>query len=92
MKLIPILAAIALAGCATHPVTIPPKRFQGLGMTQVVFVYDTASECHMGNAMACTLGSMMILPDPCERSHEFYAALVCHELGHRFRGWKHEKE
>ena len=83
---------LLLTGCMTHPVTPPPERFRALGRTEVVFSYDTASECQIGNAVACTLGSMVILPPPCEFRHEYYAAIVCHELGHRFGGWKHEKE
>jgi hypothetical protein len=83
---------LLLTGCVINPVTIPPERFRELGRTEVVFVYDTASECQTGNAVACTLGSIVILPPPCERKHEYYAAIVCHELGHRFGGWKHEKE
>ena len=86
------VAVLLLSGCVTPNVPIAPSRFQHLGKSRVLFTIDTAGECMIGNAVACTMGSAIILPDPCEYPQEYYARIVCHENGHRFGGWKHEKQ
>lgn len=87
----PVTLALLATGCAT-PVPIPPPQYQGIGTTNIVFSSDTDTDCQQGNAVACTMGKVIIVPNPCLWSHEFYASLLCHENGHRFGGWKHEKE
>lgn len=83
-----LVFSLALAGCAT-PVPIPPPEYQGMGVTTVAFSSDPATDCHVGNAIACNMGSVVIMPNPCTFAEEYYAALMCHELGHRFKGWNH---
>jgi hypothetical protein len=81
-----------LGGCAYHSETMPPPQYQAIGTTTVAFSDDPATDCNMGNAVACTLGAVIIVPNPCIWANEFYASLLCHENAHRFGGWRHEKK
>jgi hypothetical protein len=63
-----------------------------MGTTTVAFSSAPAVDCQASNAVACTVGSVVIMPDPCIWAREYYASLMCHENGHRFGKWAHEKE
>lgn len=91
MRKAALLLSGLLCGCAVNP-AMPPARFQALGTTTVVFSSDPATDCQIGNATACTLGKVVIVPDPCQFPNDFYALLLCHENAHRFGGWEHQKE
>lgn len=76
----------------------PPQRFQGDKVAVVVFGGRPVIEylCGKPNAdgvgpIACTgekkHTTVMALPNPCAfADFDFYAAIVCHELGHA-NGW-----
>lgn len=74
----------------------PPTRFQGDNYAVILFVSDSGIDKICGKApsgmktLACTdmakKIAVMTLPNPCAIQFDYYAHLVCHELGH-VNGW-----
>ncbi len=71
---------------------IPPVRHQRDNVAIVFFVSDVSQLCGKPDdpkytTLACQHGEKLALPNPCKyAAFEFYARIVCHELGHR-NGW-----
>lgn len=69
----------------------PPLALQHDGQAHVKFMArgEVTAACEALGApeaaiAACTKGSLIVLPNPCQWPlHEAYAELACHELGHR---------
>jgi hypothetical protein len=72
----------------------PPDRFQSDNYAVALFGGPAAITALCGGVradgrvpLACTSDHTMALPNPCVFAHaDFYAAIVCHELGHA-NGW-----
>lgn len=70
----------------------PPVRYQADNVAVVFFVNDVSPLCGKSDnpkytILACQSGEKIALPNPCRfAEREFYARIVCHELGHR-NGW-----
>lgn len=88
-----------VTGLPTHFVQVPPARFMGNTDSRVVTIDDPNSFCRAGGAVvpqgwfihACNQNNTSWMPNPCRWSHEYYAALLCHELAHN-HGWQHEEQ
>jgi len=85
---------LLLTGCAatTSGVQLPPERFRHDTVVAVKFETDAAMRCQEIGAppgsAACFGQGLAIMPNPCDLlwSHEIFARLMCHEIGHR-NGW-----
>ncbi len=85
-------AMILLAACGDSIIQAPPERFQIA--TSVAITFDTeakiSAKCaglvaeQFGSSVACAdVGAGIItMPNPCIFNGDFYAGLLCHELGH----------
>ena len=84
------LPLLLLASCA-GPVELPPIYYRAPGTMTVRTVADVSRLCP--GAMACTLGKgpkVVIMPDPCHYTWDFYGALLCHEQAHYLMDWTHD--
>jgi hypothetical protein len=92
------LAAGALAPHSTlYSDGTPPARFQSDSAAIILFVSGDGVEQLCGKSppglrtMACTKTPpdkppLMVMPNPCLVEYDYYAHLLCHELGH-VNGW-----
>ena len=82
---------------STHWGGPPPKRFQHETTLTVTTLTaeGIASTCNVDGpppcplyTLACTIGDHSYLPNPCDAKYagEAFAAVACHEFGHR-QGW-----
>lgn len=91
-----LVLPLLLAGCAsTHQIqgaaSMPPERYQQSRpvMVEIVSPEMVASRCIQRGAvvpaMACANTEFITMPNPCQYQ-DWYARLLCHELGH-VNGW-----
>jgi hypothetical protein len=84
-----ILAAIMFAFIA-----LPPIQYRHNTETAVYFMSaeGVESTCEMltqlPNRLACANSNEIIAPNPCSYRGDYYADILCHELGH-VNGWSH---
>lgn len=101
IKAVALFAAVAapLAPNSTlYSDGTPPERFQKDGAAVVLFVStqdDINAICGKApegrRTMACThfedgKAPIITMPNPCNVTYDYYAHLICHELGH-VNGW-----
>lgn len=94
-----LLVAAVLAGSPVldTPSAIPPKQFRYSRQVDVAFVEDpsTYPGCEPAPGFVsrgCFISErqLIIMPNPCNYPKDYYARVLCHELGHR-NGWTHPK-
>jgi hypothetical protein len=91
--MIGVLVAGLLVGGTLNNDT-PPVKFQKNAVALVVTVDDTNKACgtapkgwrYIGCEFVKDGQPTILLPNPCQYDTEFYAHLLCHELGHA-NGW-----
>lgn len=95
-----LLSLMASSAVAFMTVPKPPPEYQKPPSEYVLVHYVPAAkvaEACKGSAppgmavYACSRGSYVILPNPCEAAQfDSFAELACHEMGH-VNGWHHRK-
>lgn len=87
-----ILALALMAVEPPHVIPEPPARFQHDQNVDVFFTNDSGitSNCPEGS-YSCANDKIIFLPNPCTIKGDWFAAVVCHELGH-VNGWTQEHE
>lgn len=104
MKAFLLAAGFLLLPPKLFPIYMPPPEDQGGGFVTEYYVgvdQDAGDLCVTlfpaltpgpgRRVLACTGGSLSILPNPCapQYADESFAAVVCHEKAHQLFGWKH---
>jgi len=83
-----LLVAILLSSCATKPKILIPENLEPKLWTATVQVTDDPNlECQKIELRpnniyyGCTVykDNKIIMPNPCDYKHEYYAKLFCHE-------------
>lgn len=89
----PPTGAPALAPNSTLISTgVPPARYRKDNAAVVYFVDDVSPLCGRASTpgfviVACARGNQIAMPNPCRfAASEYYARIMCHELGH-VSGW-----
>lgn len=94
IRCLALIAALLLAGCAARPerptFQLPPPAYRATGAVILRTEKDVRPFCKNDLSLACTIGTYVILPDPRDYLDEYFAGLLCHELAHALKGWKHE--
>lgn len=84
-----MIALLALS--LTFPdIQRPPHRFQTTGTVLLRTTHVISDVCTAEDALACSAGTVVVMPDPCFYRGETYADLLCHEMAHALKGWRHE--
>jgi hypothetical protein len=74
-------------------VQAPPKHYVKTGTVTVQFVADPEeirTRCDDDKALACSMGSFIIMPDIAPLTDSEIGALLRHEVAHSLGGWHHE--
>lgn len=80
----------ALNGLRPGLIQVPPIRFQATGHLFIQTMPRVTDVCTTEGAVACAIGTVIVMPDPCDYPRERYAALLCHESAHALSKWRHE--
>lgn len=75
----------------TDDARLSPVDYHGDVRAAVTFVQpdEVVRLCDQGpTVVACQAGAQIIAPNPCLYVEEYYAGVLCHEVGH-MNGWRH---